>query len=101
MGVLLPFGFGNSNPKNKNVFNTTYVSSHPGFFPPPLYDVYLYVMNSYGHVRDAVIAHAHKPRNVDEEVTYIVGNNGAENTSWPAKVITRAEYETWHEFDKS
>lgn len=67
---------------------------------PTFCETYIYVMDKRGYVLDAVVALVHQIPNIGEEVIYVKDSERGSATQ-PAKVITKAEYETWHAFVKS
>ena len=89
------------------VFDKNYVSFEKGSASLPLFanEVYLYLLDDCGNVINAVIGLSRRIPDPDDEVTYVMKTDikDVEDTDVKihGRVITKAEYETWHEFEKS
>ncbi len=63
--------------------------------------IYLYLINENNEAINAVVGKGYRIPYVGEKVMFIMPNELNVDTEWPGKVITKAEYETWHAFVKA
>jgi len=89
------------SPPKRCVYDKKFLLINPGGLPESR-DVYIYILNNNGCVRAAVEAIARNIMPSGEEVRFVTFSYAKDgNIEWPAKVISKSEYETWHEFDKA
>lgn len=83
------------------VYDTTYLIMNQGGIPDG-HEIHLYVMDDNDQVIDSVVAISRLlSPSIGEEVLFIENDERVGKCYKPAIVITRAEYETWHEFNKA
>ena len=83
------------------VYDITCLVMNQGGIPDG-HEIHLYVMDDNDQVIDSVVAITRNILpNIGEEVLFIDNDSRVGKSYKPAKVITRAEYETWHEFNKA
>lgn len=69
--------------------------------PPIPHKIYLYLINENNEAINAVVGKGYRIPDIGEKVLFIMPNELETDIKWPGKVITKAEYETWHAFVKA
>ena len=89
-----------SAPK-RYVYDKKFLLINPGGLPESR-DIYIYILNNDGCVRAAIEAIARNMIPYGEEVRFVTFSDAKDgNIESPARMISKSEYETWHEFDKA
>lgn len=88
------------------VFDESYVSTEDGPTVPFINEVYVYVFDEHGNVFDALKGLSSRNPEPGREITYvarmiIMKGASAVDVKYVGKAIIKAEYETWHAFNKA